>query len=151
MIYGICFAAMQEQLFHCGGAAKAVGMGESPERREGPGRGGKLDRRLSEARESTARIAQGLRKRLGRWRLCVGPVIGARKIRGDLGKPVRGRRVNLSQSLHQPVLRFPPLLPLLPLRTIATLVSFGAARGHWRGNAEGRWQMAERGMRKRKG
>ena len=142
---------MQKRLFHRGPEPKAAGTVESPERREGPGRGGKLDRPLGEAEEGGARIAQGLRKRLGRWRLCVGPVIGARKIRGDLGKPVRGRRVNLSQPLLQPVLRFPPLLPLLPLRTIVTLVSFGAARGHWRGNAEGRWQMAERGMRKRKG
>ncbi len=121
---------MQKRLFLCSPEPRAAGTVESPERREGPGRGGKLDRRLSETGESTARIApssdgaQRLRKWLGRWRLGVGPGIGARSIGGDLRNPGGGCRANLSQSLHQPIRRFPPLLPLLPLRTIVTLVSF---------------------------
>ncbi len=121
---------MRKRLFLCSPEPRAAGTVESPEPREGQGRGGKLDRRLSETGESTARIAQGcggggrLRKWLVRWSLGGGPVIGARDIGGDLGNPGRGCRANLSQSLHQTILRFPPLLPLPPLRTIVTLVSF---------------------------
>src|SRR5713226_1657425 len=118
---------MPKRLFRCSPEPGAAGTVEAPERREGPGRGGKLDRRLSETGESTARIAQGcgggqrLRKWLVRWSLGGGPVIGARNIWGDLRYPGRGCRANLSQSLHQPIRRFPPLLPR---RTIVTLVSF---------------------------
>src|SRR5712692_5325866 len=115
---------IQKRLFHRGGAPKAAGPGKSPERQEGPGRGGRVDRPVSETEEGRARIAHGLRKWLGRWKLCDGRVMGARKIRGALGNFGGGRRVNLSQAPHETIRRFPPLLPLLPLMTIVTLVSF---------------------------
>src|SRR5437870_4281731 len=76
---------MQKRLFHCSPEPKAAGMVESPERWEGPGRGGKLDRPLGEAEEGGARFAQGSRKRLGRWRLGVGPG-GGRSIKVDWGR-----------------------------------------------------------------
>jgi len=111
-VCGIGLPVMQKRLFHCSPEPRAAGTVESPERREGPGGGGSLDRRLSETEESTAWIAQGcgggqrLRKWLGRCHLWSSPVMGARNIRGDFGNPGRGCRANLLNRYTRPFSTF---------------------------------------------